>query len=125
MLDLTLHPLTLANLGRESRFDGRNRPSRPATIACDKVQPILALAQLCVGRSARLAGHIFDDIAPEHVLDLLLLESSLDDQSFTAVHTAARTQFCEQKLGDVLVVAVHALADFRNVRKNGLLVSFT
>ena len=65
------------------------------------------------------------NIPPEDVLNLLLLESTLDDQSPRTIDGTTRTQLGEQELCDVLVCSLHTLADVGNVGKDGLLVSFT
>lgn len=43
------------------------------------------------------------DISSQDVLNLLLLETTLDDQTPATVDTAAGTQFGEQELHDVVV----------------------
>ena len=65
------------------------------------------------------------NISPENVLNLLLLETTLDDQSPGTVNGARSTQFSKQELSDVLVGPLHALANLGNVCENGLLVAFT
>lgn len=65
------------------------------------------------------------DVSPQHVLNLLLLEPSLDDQSPRTIYTATRPQFCKDELHDMLLAPLHPLADIWNVRKDGLLVAFT
>jgi hypothetical protein len=57
---LTLHLLSLSDLGRETRLDGRDGPSGTARVACDKVQTVLALVELGVGRFACFADNVFD-----------------------------------------------------------------
>lgn len=65
------------------------------------------------------------NIPSENVLDLLLLESTLDDQSSATIHGSTGTQLSEQELRNVLVRPLHPLTDVRNVGEDGLLVSFT
>ena len=79
---------------------------------------------LCVWGTASLAGDIFYDVPPENVLNLLLLETTLDDQTAGAVDGTAGSQFGEQELSNVLVGTLHPLANFGNVGEDGLLVSF-
>jgi hypothetical protein len=67
----------------------------------------------------------FDDIPTENVLNLFLLETTLDDQATTAVYGARCTQLSEQELRHVFVRSFHALADFGNVGEDGLLVAFS
>jgi len=123
--NLDVHPLPLAHLGRETRLDGGDRSSASTRVAGDEIQSVLALTELRVGTATGLAGYVFDNIPPQHVLDLLLLESALDDQSLTPVHTSASSQLSEQELRDVFVVSLHALADLGDVCKNRLFVAFT
>jgi hypothetical protein len=80
---------------------------------------------LCVWGTAGLAGDVFDNVPPEDVLNLLLLETTLDDQTAGAVNGTASTQFGEQELGNVLVGTLHPLANLGDVGEDGLLVSFT
>src|SRR5690242_16176792 len=80
---------------------------------------------LCVWGAAGLAGDVFDNVPPQHVLDLLLLETTLDDQAARTVDGTAGTQFSEQELSDVLVGTLHPLANLGDVGEDGLLVSFT
>lgn len=80
---------------------------------------------LCVGRTAGLAGDVFDDVSPQNVLDLLLLETTLDDKTARTVNGTAGTQFGKQELSDVLIGTLHPLANLGDVGEDGLLVSFT
>tara|TARA_R110002003_G_scaffold1005_2_gene21962 strand:+ start:16066 stop:16491 length:426 start_codon:yes stop_codon:yes gene_type:complete len=116
--------------------------SRTAAVAGDEVETILSLRQttcsvsildritfaenlLGVWRTARLAGDILNDVPPEDVLNLLLLEATLDDQPAVTSHGTARTQLSKQKLCDVFLGTLHPLADLCNVGEDGLLVAFT
>lgn len=65
------------------------------------------------------------DISSQHVLDLFLLETTLDDQPPASIHGTTRTQFSKQELSYVLICTLHAFADVGDVGKDGLLVSFT
>lgn len=60
---LTLHLLSLADLGGETSLNCGDTASRAAVVACDKVETILTLAEFGVGRLARLAGHVLDCVA--------------------------------------------------------------
>ncbi len=51
-------PLPLAYLRGEAALDCRDAASAAARVARDKVQPVLALAELGVGRAAGLARDI-------------------------------------------------------------------
>lgn len=125
MTNLCPHLPSLSDLGRETSLDRGNGPSGSAGVAGDEGQTVLSLAQLRVRRSARLARHVLDDILPQHVLQLLRLETTLDDQTSSTRGRAARTQFGEQKSGDVLLGSLHTLANLGKVGEDGLLVSFT
>ena len=112
---LTLLSPPLANLGRKTSFDGRNTSSRAARVASDEVQSVLPLIEFGVWRSASLAGNIFHcvtvskfyvsitvddggltDIPSQHVLNLFLLESTLDNQTPTAIDGTTGTQFSKE-----------------------------
>lgn len=122
--NLTLHLPSLSDLGMESSSDRCHGSSRSARVAGDERQTVLSLAQLCVGRPARLARHILDNVLSQHVLQLLGLEATLDDQSRTAVDGTAGTQLGEQERRDVVLRPLHTLADLGDVGEDGLLVAF-
>jgi len=125
MAKLRPHLPSLSDLGRETSLDRGNRPPRSARVAGDEGQTVLSLAQLRVGRPACLARHVLDDVLAQHVLQLLRLETTLDDQTSGACGRAARTQFGEQECGDVLLGPLHTLADLWEVGENGLLIAFS
>lgn len=122
---LTHHPPSLSDLGRETSLDGLYRTTRSAAVACDKVETVLTLGEIGVGRTACLARHVLDNVPPEHVLQLLLLETTLDNQTLLVGKRTACTQFGKQELSNVLVGTLHPLADLGKVGEDGLLVSFT
>ena len=80
---------------------------------------------LGIWRTAGLACDVFDNVSPQNVLDLLLLETTLDDQSALTSHGTTGTQLGEQELCNVLLGTLHPLADLGDVGEDGLLVSFT
>jgi len=147
MKHLTLLSLSLADLGRETGLDRSNGSSGSAGVAGNKVETVLSLVKLGIWRSACLAGNIFHygivrwslggihmggwvgelhtDVSSKDVLNLLLLETTLDDQSLATIDGATRTQFGKQVRGDVLVSSLHTLTDFVQVGKDSLLVTFT
>lgn len=45
-------------------------------VAVDEVQAVLSLVELRIGRSARLASDILDDVLSQDVFNLLLLETT-------------------------------------------------
>ena len=65
------------------------------------------------------------NVATEDVLDLLLLEPTLDDETAGTVDGAGGTHFREHVLDDMLRLPVHTFADIGNVGEDRLLVSFT
>lgn len=121
---LSAHLPSLADLGRKTSLDGCDGPTGSARVAGDERQTVLSLAQLRVGRLAGLARDVFDDVLAQHYLQLLGLEATLDDQLPATSDRAAGTQLGEQERGDVLVGALHALADLSEVGEDGLLVAF-
>lgn len=64
------------------------------------------------------------NISSQNILQLLLLETTLDDKLTLTGNGTRGTQLGEQELSDVLVGSLHAATDFGNVCENGLLVSF-
>lgn len=48
-LGLTLHLLSLADLGRETGLDGGDGTARTARVAGDEVETVLSLVQLGIG----------------------------------------------------------------------------
>ena len=54
------HPLTLADLCRETGLDGRDGSSASTRVAGDEVESVLALVELCVWRTTCLACDILD-----------------------------------------------------------------
>lgn len=70
-------------------------------------------------------GKSHTDVSSENVLNLLLLETTLDNQTSATVHTAAGTQFGEQELHNVVVGTLHTLADVGDVGEDSTTVTFT
>ena len=68
---------------------------------------------------------VLTDVPTEDMLDLLLLEATLDNETAGTVDRAGGTHFREHVLDDVLGLAMHTLANVGDVREDGLLVSFT
>jgi len=97
------HSLSLADLGRETGLDGSDGTPGTAAVAGDEVQSVLTLVELGIGAAASLAGDVFDNVSTQNVLDLLLLEATLDDKTSATVDGTGSTQFGEQELGDVFV----------------------
>ena len=59
------------------------------------------------------------------MLDLFLLEATLDDETTRAVDGTSGTHFGEHVLDDVLGLPVHTFADVGDVGEDRLLVAFT
>lgn len=59
------------------------------------------------------------------MLDLFLLEATLDDKAPGTIHRAGGTHLGEHVLNDVLRLPVHTFADIGDVGKDGLLVAVT
>ena len=64
------------------------------------------------------------DIPTEDVLDLLLLEATLDDKTAGSIDGAGGTHFGEHVLDDMLWLPVHTFADIGDVGEDRLLVAF-
>ncbi|KAI6768341.1 hypothetical protein HG530_006350 [Fusarium avenaceum] len=65
------------------------------------------------------------DVFSDDVLNLLLLETTLDDQSSATVYGTTGTQLSEQVSSNVLLSSLHALADIGNVGEDSLSVAFS
>lgn len=65
------------------------------------------------------------DVFSDDVLNLLLLETTLDNQSSATINGTASTQLSKQIGGDVLLGSLHALADIGNVGENSFSVAFS
>ena len=63
-------------------------------------------------------------VAPEHSLEGLWLEASLDDQAVLPVQGAAGPQLCQQELLHMLRLPVHALVELHEIGKHRLLGAF-
>ena len=68
---------------------------------------------------------VLTDVPTEDMLDLLLLEATLDNETAGTVDRAGGTHFREHVLDDVLGLPVHTFADVGDVGEDGLLVAFT
>lgn len=62
------------------------------------------------------------NVLPKDVLDLLLLETAFDNKPACCINRSSSTHFREHERDDVLRCPAHPLADFCDVRKNGLFV---
>lgn len=65
------------------------------------------------------------NVSPEDMLDLLLLEATLDDEARRTIDGASRSHFGEHELDDVLGLPVHPLTDIGDVGKDCLLIALT
>jgi hypothetical protein len=63
---LTLLPLSLSDLCRETALDGLNGPSATAAVARDETETVLSLAEFGVGGLARFADDIVNNVASQH-----------------------------------------------------------
>jgi len=68
MISLSLLPLPLSNLRRETALDSRNGSSTAAAVASDETETILALAELCVRALASLADDVVDDVSSQNTM---------------------------------------------------------
>jgi len=118
-------PSPLANLSRETVFDGRDGTTRSARVAGDKVETILSLVEFGIGRTASLARYVFHDISSQDILNLFLLETTLDDQSSASVDGSIGPQFGKEELNHMFIRPLHATANLVEIGKDGLLVAFT
>lgn len=113
---------TLASLGLETRLDGRDGSCGTAGLALQEEQTVL-LGENSIGRFAGLAGNVLDNVTTQDSLDLLLLETTLDDQALGSINGSRGSQLGKQELNNVLGLTMHPLADIGNVGKDSLLVT--
>ena len=121
-IDGLTRPLPPSDLSTETGLDSSYTAPTATRVARDEVEAVLSLIEFSIGASTGLAGDIFDwmarvssgytypkleyehtDISPQDVLDLFLLETTLDNQSPASVHTAAGSQLREQELHNMVV----------------------
>lgn len=115
---------TLASLGLETRLDGRDGSCGTAGLALQEEQTVL-LGENSIGRFAGLAGNVLNNVTTQNSLDLLLLETTLDDQALGSINGSRSSQLGKQELNNVLRLTMHPLADIGNVGKDSLLVTIT
>ena len=65
------------------------------------------------------------DILLEQVLNLFLLESTLDNQTLRTIDRARCSHFSKQVLNNVLGLSAHTLADIGKIRKGSLFRTFS
>lgn len=70
-------------------------------------------------------GKAHTNVTPQDVLQLLLLEATLDDQALASVDGTRSSQLRKQERSDVLLASLHLLADFADVDEDTLPVTFT
>ena len=75
----------------KSCLDGLNGTGAVTRHALEEEQPGL-LVEDGVGGPARVTRDVLLDVAPQHVLDVFLLEPSLDDQLVVAVNSSTGSQ---------------------------------
>ena len=75
----------------KSCFDGLNRAGAVTRHALEEEQPGL-LVEDGVGGPARVTRHVLLDVTSQHILNVLLLESSLDDQLIVTINSSTCSQ---------------------------------
>ena len=75
----------------KSCFDGLNRAGAVTRHALEEEQPGL-LVEDGVGGPARVTRHVLLDVTPQHILNVFLLESSLDDQLIVSINSSTCSQ---------------------------------
>jgi hypothetical protein len=65
---LTLLPLSLSDLRRETALDGLHTTSATAAIACDEAETILSFAEFSVEILAGFARHVVIDIPSQNAI---------------------------------------------------------
>jgi len=80
------------SLSLETSLNRRHRPLTPATFTSNEPNPIF-LGKQSVRTLTSLASDIFVNITPNDILELFLLESSLENKSVGCINTAVRSEF--------------------------------
>ncbi len=112
-------PNILADVAAQHCFDLPNpKPQRHAR------PRHLAYRQNTVVSTFSLQRYSLVDVAAQHGLEGLWQEAALDHQALLAVQVAAGAQLGQQVLADVLVLAVHGLAQVHEVGEHRLLGAF-
>ena len=75
----------------KSCFDGLNRAGAVTRHALEEEQPGL-LIEDGVGGPARVTRHVLLDVTSQHILNVLLLESSLNDQLIVTINSSTCSQ---------------------------------
>ena len=75
----------------KSCFDGLNRAGAVTRHALEEEQPGL-LVEDGVGGPARVTRHVLLDVTSQHILNVFLLESSLDDQLIVTINSSTCSQ---------------------------------
>ena len=132
------------NLRLETGLDRVDGPPGPARLAGHEKYTVFFREER-IRRLACLASDVFDctggelmdrnketrvlekhtDVSTEDMLDLLLLETTFDDEAAGTIDGPGSTHFGEHVLNDVLRLPVHTFADVGDVGKDGLLVTLT
>lgn len=119
-LDLLLAP---TDLSLEALLDRGDGALGATDLAKHKVETVLLL-QDCVGRVARPAGDVLVNVVPQHSLDLLGLEATLDHEPVGAIDGAGGAELGKHVRLHVLHLPAHGFADLRKVDPDGLLRAF-
>ena len=75
----------------KSCFDGLNRAGAVTRHALEEEQPGL-LVEDGVGGPARVTRHVLLDVTSQHILNVFLLESSLNDQLIVTINSSTCSQ---------------------------------
>ena len=75
----------------KSCFDGLNRAGAVTRHALEEEQPGL-LIEDGVGGPARVTRHVLLDVTSQHILNVFLLESSLNDQLIVTINSSTCSQ---------------------------------
>ena len=75
----------------ETSLDGLHRAGAVAGHALEEEEPGL-LVEDGVGGPARVTRHVLLDVTSQHILNVFLLESSLDDQLIVTINSSTCSQ---------------------------------
>mmetsp|Transcript_16695 Transcript_16695/g.28658 ORF Transcript_16695/g.28658 Transcript_16695/m.28658 type:complete len:291 (+) Transcript_16695:301-1173(+) len=110
----------------ETTLDSAHGARRTALLATQMHEALCAvLVEQCVHAFAAAAQHVLSNVAPQHRLERLWQEASLDHQSLLSVQRPAGTQLCQQVHAHMLLLPVHGLAQVHEVGEHCLFGAFT
>ena len=120
LLDVSLNLSCLGSNGStfpshslESMFNGSHGTAWPTSLTLEKKDSGVLLEER-VGGTTSVTRDVLFDVTTENVLNLLLLEPSFDNQLIVPVNWAARSQFREEKVQQVLLWTMEPVSQVKD-----------